>query len=69
MKGGTILTIDHTFNIGANVKVFYDFTKMKPKRIELTRLVYPGASEPDEQAIEVADDCGVDPDDVDAICR
>lgn len=44
MKGGRMLTIDHSFNIGANVLIFFDFTEMKPKRIELAKHAYPGAS-------------------------
>jgi hypothetical protein len=44
MKGGKILTLNHTFNLGANVLIFFDFTEMKPNRIELARHVYPGAS-------------------------
>jgi len=44
MEGGRTLTIDHSFNLGANVLVFFDFTKMVPKRIELARHAYPGAT-------------------------
>lgn len=43
-KSGRILTLKHSFQRGANVLIFFDFTEMKPRRIELAKHVYPGAS-------------------------
>lgn len=52
LKLGTILNVDHSFNIGARVLVHYDLTKNRPRLIELAKLVYPGMelSEPVEEA-------------------
>ena len=44
MNGGRILDVTHTFNLGANVLIFFDFTKMEVQQIELSRQAYPGAS-------------------------
>lgn len=44
MKGGRIITIDHTFNLGANVLICFDFTNMEVESIKLARHTYPGAS-------------------------
>lgn len=44
MKGGRVLTLEHSFRLGTNVLIFFDFTEMKPRRIEITNQVYPGSS-------------------------
>jgi len=69
MRGGVLLDVEHTFTTGNHVKVSWDFTKQRPETIRLANRLYPGASEPDEQEIELYDDCGVEPDEIDAICR
>ncbi len=51
LRLGTILDIDHQFNIGARVLIHWDLTKDRARLIELEKLVYPGMelSEPVEE--------------------
>lgn len=72
MKGGRVLTLEHSFRLGANVLIFFDFTEMKPHRIELACQCYPGASLlPREEEIEDdgLPDEGLTHDFVDYLCR
>lgn len=44
LRLGTILTVNHSFNIGARVKVSWDMTENKLGKIEYAKDVFPGMS-------------------------